>query len=116
MARKLFVIALGLAVIAAALLVQRQRRLELAHEISEIHSDLRERERTLWELRGAIAEYSRPDIIRERLRDIDIDWVTIPDPTTFDADTFHPDLFPPASLAPPAPPAPQVVDAGGTTP
>lgn len=65
---------------AAALLVNRQQRIETAHEMSRVHARLVEQRRVLWQLHHEIARQSRPDRVRVVIDRIDEQWTTIPQP------------------------------------
>ena len=80
MLRKLCLIILAAALVAASLLVVRHRRIETAHRMSVIHGRIVAGERALWELRRAIAERSRPDEVRRMMEGLAGSWNTIPAP------------------------------------
>jgi hypothetical protein len=75
---KLMLIILAVGATACALLVIRQQRIDTFHEISLIHQRLLTHERTLWELRGEIAERCRPSQVRVVMNQLGGDWVPIP--------------------------------------
>ncbi len=80
MLRKLAVIILAAALVAASLLVVRHRRIETAHRMSVIHGRIVSGERALWELRRAIAERCRPDEVRRMMEGLAGTWKTVPAP------------------------------------
>ena len=80
MVRKLSVIILAAALVAASLLVVRHRRIETAHTMSVIHRRIVAGERALWELRREIAERCRPDEVRRMMGGLGGTWQTIPAP------------------------------------
>lgn len=57
---KLLTIILAFGIVACVLLVNRQQRIETAHEMSEIHQRLAEHDRTVWQLRAEIARRCSP--------------------------------------------------------
>ncbi len=100
MVRKLSVIILAAALVAASLLVVRHRRIEAAHRMSVIHGRIVAGERALWALRRAIAERCRPDEVRRMMEGLAGTWTTIPAPPPPAAVEPAPDGSS-ASLAPP---------------
>ena len=78
---------------ACALLVIRQQRIDTFHEISRIHHRLLIHERTLWELRGEIAQRCRPSQVRLVMNQVGGEWVPIP------ARPLHPGQTPGVQLA-----------------
>ena len=96
---KLLLIVVACGLTAAALLVLRHRRIEIAHEMSTVHGRILTAERSLWELRSRIAERSRPEEIRGMMDGLPEMWTSVPDPW---------------AEAPKPPPAPdERVDQGG---
>lgn len=75
---KLLIIILFVGATACALLVIRQQRIDTFHEISVVHHRLLAHERTLWELRGEIAERCRPSQVRLVMNRIAGEWSPIP--------------------------------------
>ena len=75
---KLLVIIVFVGATACALLVIRQQRIDTFHEISTVHHRLLAHERTLWELRGEIAERCRPSQVRLVMNRVGGDWAPIP--------------------------------------
>lgn len=77
---KLLLIIIVVGATASALLVIRQQRIDTFHEISLIHHRLLMHERTLWEMRGEIAQRCRPSQVRLVMNQIGGEWVPIPAP------------------------------------
>jgi hypothetical protein len=75
---KLLVIILAIGGSACALLVHRQHRVELAHEVAQAHNRLLQHERVLWELRTEIAGKVRPAEVRRLVEALGGTWVPIP--------------------------------------
>ena len=75
---KLMLIIVAVGATACALLVIRQQRIDTFHEISLIHHRLLTHERTLWELRGEIAQRCRPSQVRLVMNQLGGNWVPIP--------------------------------------
>ncbi len=75
---KLLAIVVVLAVMALALLVERQRRYETTLEIARTHSRILEQERAIARLRAEVARRIRPGEVRLALRAISGDWVPLP--------------------------------------
>lgn len=71
---KLVFIILTLGATACALLVIRQQRIELAHEMSEVHQRMIEHEQTEWRFRSELAALTRPEHIREAMDRTEIAW------------------------------------------
>ena len=74
---KLLIAILVAAATAGALLVNRQVRLDAAHEMARLHTRLTEGERELWKLRGRIAERCRPDRLRRSTDHLGGVWVAL---------------------------------------
>jgi hypothetical protein len=64
--------------VACALLVNRQQRIDTAHEMSLVHGRLLLHQRTLWELQGEIARRCRPAEVRDAMAGLDCAWVAMP--------------------------------------
>lgn len=79
---KLLLIILAAGAIAAALLVNRQHRIDTAHEITGLHQRLTGQEQTLWKLETEIAHRLRPEEIRRELERMGGEWVALPAPPT----------------------------------
>jgi hypothetical protein len=77
---KLIAIILAAGLTAATLLTLRQERIALAHEMSTLHREVVQQERTLWKLHNEVAHRCRPEEIRRLMRQLDVEWRTIPDP------------------------------------
>jgi hypothetical protein len=75
---KLLLVIVAAGAIACMLLVNRQQRIESAHEMSLIHQRLIESERMLWKVRSEIAERCRPRQMREMIARQGGDWTAIP--------------------------------------
>jgi len=75
---KLLIIITYIGATACALLVIRQQRIDTFHEISVVHQRLLAHERTLWELRGEIAERCRPSQVRLVMNRLGGQWSPIP--------------------------------------
>jgi len=97
MLAKLIVCVLALAVAAALTLVQRQQRLEIAHELTEAHVRIRELEDQERTLRSVIADRARPDRVRRLLEGSPLAWRPLSE---------LPGAGPVLTVQPPAPPAP----------
>lgn len=97
---KLLVIIMFVGATACALLVIRQQRIDTFHEISVVHQHLLTHERTLWELRGEIAERCRPSQVRLVMNQLGGQWAPIP----ARPDTLHPSFQ--VAQRPPQAPAP----------
>ncbi len=75
---KLLIIIVVAGCTAAALLVNRQHRIDTAHEIAGLHARIVEHEQNLWRLQQEIASRSRPEDVRRALRSFDRHWVSLP--------------------------------------
>ncbi|HWB18667.1 MAG TPA: hypothetical protein VG711_00080 [Phycisphaerales bacterium] len=75
---KLLVVILSVGVIASALLVIRQQRINTFHDISVIHEKMIDHERVLWKLRNDIANRCRPAEVRMALAQLNESWDPIP--------------------------------------
>lgn len=75
---KLLLIILVAGATAGALLVNRQHRIDTAHEISSLHQRLLSQEQTLWRLKSDLAERTRPEQIRRAKETLNASWVSIP--------------------------------------
>ncbi len=75
---KLLIIIVVAGCTAAALLVNRQSRIDTAHEIAGLHARIVDHEQKLWRLRQEIASRSRPEDIRRALQSFDRHWVSLP--------------------------------------
>ena len=83
---KLLTTILGLGLIAAALLVIRQQRIDIAHDMALTHQRIIEQEARLWRLRAEVVRRCRPEDVRAALERSGLTWQTIPlqplDPAT----------------------------------
>ncbi len=75
---KLLLIILCVGAIAMALLVNRQHRIDTAHEISLLHQRLLDHERTLWKLQTEIAQRVQPTQVRQAIESLEAEWSPIP--------------------------------------
>jgi hypothetical protein len=75
---KLLLIILVAGATAAALLVNRQQRIDTAHEISIVHQRLLAQDQTLWTLQRDLAQQIRPERIRYYKDLIGGSWAAIP--------------------------------------
>lgn len=81
---KLLVIVVALGATACILLVNRQQRLDIAHEMSIAHRQTLRNERAIVELQRQIASACTPEQIRLAKNDLKLQWEPIPArPTTF---------------------------------
>jgi hypothetical protein len=80
---KLLVIILVIGGTACALLVVRQQRLDLAHEISRTHWRMLTQRQTLWALEAEIARRCRPEHIRSSAEALEIEWAPLVIPDTW---------------------------------
>ncbi|MEI6023984.1 MAG: hypothetical protein WCP80_05270 [Phycisphaerales bacterium] len=75
---KVIAILLGLGIMATALLATRQKRYEVAAQISRTHWRLIEQQRDLMRCRAEVASKVRPDAIRLALDSMKMQWRPIP--------------------------------------
>jgi len=75
---KLLVIILAIGAAACALLVVRQQRVELAHQVAMTHNRLLQHERALWDLRTEIAGRVRPGDVQNLVDQMGGAWSPIP--------------------------------------
>lgn len=75
---KLLAIILVLAVMAMALLVERQKRYETMLEISRTHARILEQERAVWRFRADVAKRIRPSEVRQALARVPGEWMPMP--------------------------------------
>ncbi|MBX3354302.1 MAG: hypothetical protein KF724_01235 [Phycisphaeraceae bacterium] len=75
---KLLAIVLVLAIMALALLVERQKRYETMLEISRTHARIIEQERGIWRLRAEVARRIRPNEMRHALGTLAVEWQPMP--------------------------------------
>jgi len=79
---KLLLIILAAGAIAAALLVNRQHRIDTAHEIAGVHQRLTTQEQKLWRMEAEIAQRLRPEEVRRKLAAMGGVWIALPAPPT----------------------------------
>jgi len=75
---KLLFIILIAGATAAALLANRQQRIDTAHEIAVLHQRLQTQEQTLWRLQSEVAQRIRPERVRQYKDNLGGAWVAIP--------------------------------------
>lgn len=75
---KLLVIILAVGGAACALLVVRQQRVELAHDVARTHNRLLQHERALWDLRAEIAARVKPEQVQQLVDQLGGEWTPIP--------------------------------------
>jgi len=80
---KLFLIIVVAGATAAALLVNRQHRIDTAHEIFTIHHRMLSQERALWRIRVEIGQRVQPDEVREQMKRHGGTWASIPERPNF---------------------------------
>ena len=78
----MLIILLVVGATASALLVNRQKRIETFHEMSQVHRRLHNHEFTLWKLRMQIAGRCRPTQVRLLVDRMGGEWQPIPAPGT----------------------------------
>src|SRR5262245_48276782 len=78
----MLIILLVVGATASALLVNRQKRIETFHEMSQVHRRLHNHELTLWTLRVQIANRCRPSQVRLLVNRMGGEWQPIPAPGT----------------------------------
>ncbi len=78
---KLLVIIIVMGATACALLVNRQQRIDTAHETARIHQEILRQQQRCWELRRDIAVESQPDRVRAALGEVGGTWLPIVIPT-----------------------------------
>ena len=76
---KLALLILVLGGLSAAMLVDRQQRLDLAAEMQRTHARLRQHEQATWRLRADLAYRTRPHEIRVAIERLNVRMVPIPD-------------------------------------
>jgi len=76
---KLLLLILVLGGLSAAMLVDRQQRLDLAAEMQRTHARLRQHEQASWRLRADLAYRTRPHEIRLAIERLNARMVPIPD-------------------------------------
>jgi len=78
MLAKVLAILISAAAIAAALLVNRQQRIDTFHDISSAHQRMIDHQRDLWQLRCEVAHACRPAEVRIAMNQLDMQWAAIP--------------------------------------
>lgn len=76
---KILLLIVVLGGLAAAMLVDRQQRLDLAATMQRTHSRLRQHEQALWRLRADLAYRARPHEIRASVERLNVKMVPVPD-------------------------------------
>ncbi len=71
---KLLLIIVVMGATACALLVNRQQRIETAHETAMLHQELLEQQKRLWTMRTRIAQRSRPECVRLAVSELGGTW------------------------------------------
>lgn len=77
---KLLAITLGFGLTAAMLLVIRQQRIDIAHEMARTHQRLIEYQTQLWRLRADVVRRCRPEDVREAVEQSEHTWQQMPLP------------------------------------
>ncbi len=75
---KLLVIIVALGAAACVLLVNRQQRLDIAHEMARSHRQTLKNERSIVDLRRRIASATTPREVRVAVDALDQEWKPIP--------------------------------------
>ena len=86
MFHKLLAILLTTLVTAAAVLVVRQQRLEIAHEAARTFMQCHRHERALWTLEERLASAARPEAVRLAVQEAGGAWTPIPSHPQLPAD------------------------------
>jgi len=76
---KLLVIILAIGGTACALLVVRQQRVELSHDVAQTHNRILKHERVIWDLRTEIAARCKPSDVRKLVEQSSGEWRPIPE-------------------------------------
>lgn len=74
---KLLLIIAVLGATACALLVNRQQRIDTAHQTAEIHKEILRQQQALWALRRDIAFEAQPDRVRAAIDELGGQWLPI---------------------------------------
>jgi outer membrane biogenesis lipoprotein LolB len=79
---KLLLIIIVMGATACALLVNRQQRIDTAHQAAQLHQEILRQRQQCWAIRHDIAIESQPERVREALAEIGGEWlpVVIADP------------------------------------
>jgi hypothetical protein len=83
MLAKLMIIIVAAGITASALLVARQRQIELVHDMTKVHARVLDHRRALWQLHLDVAQRCRPDRVRDVAERIEIEWIPIPHEPVF---------------------------------
>ena len=78
---KLLLIIVVMGVTSCVLLVNRQQRIDTAHDTARLHQEILRQQQRGWELRRDIAVESQPDRVRAAVGEIGGHWVPIVMPT-----------------------------------
>jgi hypothetical protein len=90
MLQKLIVIITALGATSAALLVNRQQRIEAAHEMAVLHSRLHDHHQVLWRMECEIASRCRPERLRHAMEQTNVVWSPLQiAPRSQPADAMH---------------------------
>ncbi len=68
---KLLLVVVVMGTTACGLLVNRQQRIETAHETVSLHQQILEQRQAVWALRWEIASRSRPDELRLAVKELE---------------------------------------------
>ena len=74
---KLLLIILVMSATACALLVNRQQRIDTAHQLAQLHQEILRQRQQCWAIRRDIAFESQPERIRAALAEIGGQWTPI---------------------------------------
>lgn len=74
---KLLVIIVALGITAAVLLVTRQQRIDVAHDMAVTHQRLVEHETKLWRMRAEVVRRCRPEDVRRAIEESATTWSPI---------------------------------------
>lgn len=74
---KLLLIIVVMGATACALLVNRQQRIETAHEMVQLHQRLLQHQQMLWTLRCEVAVRCQPDQVRQSIAQLGGSWSPI---------------------------------------
>ncbi len=74
---KLMMLILGLGLLAAMLLVNRQRRYEIVNETVQLHSQLEQLQRAIQERKVRVAEATRSAELERMKKALGIEWLSV---------------------------------------
>ena len=77
---KILLVIIAFCLIGAQLLVIRHERLQMAHDMADLHRQIRRDSQTLWQLRAEIAHRIRPEDVERLMADLPLDWQPLPTP------------------------------------